>query len=210
MEKGMDISWLDNVFIFKGDKGGAPSALDIITVNAPAYIKREPISLTGWSKSSPAPAPAPTQLSIHPRSRSSTSFHPIPSESISLTAVDTDTASRSQSLEPLFDAFLADVNHYLFLFDESELRCRFRPSEHPAEHDLPIDICLALALGAKYGKGQSNHLPNEWYAKTQLRLLAEYQDDLSLMRALTLICLFEIDDDIKIASDFLRMCSALG
>lgn len=206
MEKGMDISWLDDVFIFKGDQGGAPSALDVIAVNAPAYIKSELISPTGRSK----PAPALPQLLLRPRSRSSTSFHPVPSESISLTAVDPDTASRSQPLEPLFEAFLANVNHYLFLFDESELRCRFRPSEHPAEHDLPIDICLALALGAKYGKVQSDHLPAEWYAKARLRLLAEYQDDLSLMRALTLICLFEIDDDIKIASHFLRMCSALG
>jgi hypothetical protein len=42
------------------------------------------------------------------------------------------------------------------------------------------------------------------------RLLAEYQDDLSLMRVLTLICLFEIDGDIKIASHFLHAAVCLG
>jgi len=209
MEKGMGMPWLDEVFFFafKDNKGGASSARDVIAVNPPADIKREPNSPIG--RRTPAPAPALIHLPLHSRSNSS-SIHLASSKSISLTAVDLDTASRNQPLEPFFESFLTNVNHYLFLFNESELRYRFYPNEHPSDYDTSIDIRLVIPLGAKYGKVQVEHLAAEWYAQSRLRLLAEYQDDLSLMRALTLMCLFQIDDDIEIASHFLSMRFFLG
>lgn len=81
------------------------------------------------------------------------------------------------------------------------------PGERPVDQDLSTDLCLALALGAKYGTFEAGSLPNDWYAKALLRLWTEYRDDLSLMRTLTLICLFEIDDDVEMASQFLSMFS---
>jgi hypothetical protein len=66
-------------------------------------------------------------------------------------------------------------------------------------------MCLILALGVKYGNFQADPLPAEWYAKARVRLRIEYQDDLSLMRTLTMICLFNIGDDIELASQILGM-----
>lgn len=65
-------------------------------------------------------------------------------------------------------------------------------------------MCLVLALGAKYGTAQVDGTQDEWYTKARLRLLSEdIEDDLWIMRVLTMICIFEIDDDINVSNRFL-------
>ncbi len=78
-------------------------------------------------------------------------------------------------------------------------------SQDLSDQDLSSDICLVLALGAKYGSFQVDLVPTDWYPKARVRLQIEYQDDLSLMRTLTMICLFHIGDNIELASQILGM-----
>lgn len=112
--------------------------------------------------------------------------------------------SNSQSVELLLESFLQNINHVLFLFSEFELRRSFRPSEHMLERDLSTDMCLVLALGAKYSITQVDGTENEWYIKARLRLLSEdFKDDMWMMRVLAMICIFEIDDDINVSCRFL-------
>jgi hypothetical protein len=114
-----------------------------------------------------------------------------------------------ERLETFFEAFLQSFNHFLFLFSDFELRQSFNPHEHTSDADLPIDIYLVLALGAKASVIQVEHVQNEWYRRARLRLLGENSlDDLWMMRVLVLICIFEIDDDTHAASRFLgiRLC----
>lgn len=115
-----------------------------------------------------------------------------------------DQPSNGQSVELLFESFLQTINHVLFLFSEFELRQSFRPSEYMPEQDFPIDMCLVLALGAKYSITQADGTQNEWYTKARLRLLSEdFEDDMWMMRVLTMICIFEIDNDINVSCRFL-------
>lgn len=115
-----------------------------------------------------------------------------------------DRPSKSQSVELLFESFLQNINHGFFLFSEFELRHSFRPSEYIPEQDLSIDMCLVLALGAKYCTTQIYGKVDEWYVKARLRLLSkESQDDMWMMRVLTMICIFEINDDINVSCSFL-------
>ena len=67
-----------------------------------------------------------------------------------------------------------------------------------------MDMCLVLALGTKYGIAQLNGIQNEWYAQARRRLLSKgFRDDMGMMRVLTMICIFEIDDDIDVSYRFL-------
>ncbi|KAH9204324.1 hypothetical protein DL95DRAFT_119186 [Leptodontidium sp. 2 PMI_412] len=92
-----------------------------------------------------------------------------------------------------------------------ELRRSLRPSEYMLRQDLATDMCLVLALGAKYSITQVNGTQNEWYTKARLRLLSEdLEDDMWLMRVLTMICIFEIDDDINVSSRFLDAAVSIG
>lgn len=114
----------------------------------------------------------------------------------------------TQPLEAFFEAFLQSFNHFLFLFSDFELRQNFNPRKRTSDAELPIDIHLVLALGAKASGLQVEDLQNEWYRRARLRLLSEEcQDDLWMMRVLTLICIFEIDDDIDVSYRFLSMKS---
>lgn len=66
-----------------------------------------------------------------------------------------------------------------------------------------MDICLVLALGAKYGIAQVSGAQNEWYAKARRRLVSEdFQDDMWIMRVLTMICIFKIDDNVNVSYRF--------
>jgi hypothetical protein len=115
----------------------------------------------------------------------------------------------TQPLETFFEAFLQSFNHFLFLFSEFELRQNFNPREWASDTELPVDIYLVLALGAKASGFQVQDLQNDWYGRARLRLLSEdCQDDLWKMRVLTLICIFEIDDDIDVSYRFLSMKSS--
>jgi hypothetical protein len=115
-----------------------------------------------------------------------------------------DRPSNSQSVKLLFESFLQTTNHVLFLFSEFELRRSFRPSEYILEQDLSIDMCLVLALGAKYSITQVDGTQNEWYTRARLRLLSEdFEDDMWMMRVLAMICIFEIDGDINVSCRFL-------
>jgi hypothetical protein len=110
----------------------------------------------------------------------------------------------TQPLEPFFEAFLQSFNHFLFLFSEFELRQSFSLREHRSDADLPVDICLVLALGAKASVVQVEDVPNEWYRRARLRLLSENRyNSLWMIRVLTLICIFEIDDDLDVSYRFL-------
>jgi hypothetical protein len=110
----------------------------------------------------------------------------------------------TQPLETFVEAFSQSFNHFLFLFREYELRQSFNPRKWTSDADLPIDVCLVLALGAKASAFQVEDVQNEWYRRARLRLLSDdRQDDLWMMRVLTLICLFEIDDDIDVSNSFL-------
>ena len=82
--------------------------------------------------------------------------------------------------------------------------------EDLSDQDLSSDMCLILALGAHYGSFQVDIVPAEWYTKARVRLRIEYQDDLSLMRTLTMICLFKIGDDIELSSQILGMVFSLS
>lgn len=116
--------------------------------------------------------------------------------------------ARAQPLEIFFKAFLQSFNHFLFLFSESELRQYSTLPERTSDPDLPIDISLILALGAKASVFQAEDVQNDWYTKARLRLLSEeYHNDLWIMRILTLISIFEIDDDVDVACRFLGMIS---
>ena len=109
-----------------------------------------------------------------------------------------------QVLEHCFETFLQTLNHFLFLFSESELRESFVPGEHASDETFPVHILLVLALGAKYGAMQVDDLCHEWYAKARMSLLKNHcQDDLWMMRILTLLCILEINDDLDSASHFL-------
>ncbi|PMD40548.1 hypothetical protein L207DRAFT_341045 [Hyaloscypha variabilis F] len=110
----------------------------------------------------------------------------------------------------LRDSFCANVAPYLFLYSNSDLRRMIFPRNDIAEEELSIDTCLILALGAKYGNFRADPSPTEWYAKARVRLFVEPQDDLSLMRTLALICLFEISDDVGKASQILSAALSLG
>jgi hypothetical protein len=122
--------------------------------------------------------------------------------------LEAEAAARSQPLGTFFEAFLQSFNHFLFLFSEAELRQSFNPREQTSDADLPVDIYLVLALGAKASVFQAEDIRNEWYSRARLRLLTEdCHDDLWMMRVLTLICIFEIDDDIDVACRFLSMIS---
>jgi hypothetical protein len=83
------------------------------------------------------------------------------------------------------------------------------PRNDIAEEELSIETCLILALGAKYGNFRADPSPTEWYAKARVQLFVEPQDDLSLMRTLALICLFEINDDVGKASQILGIIFSL-
>jgi hypothetical protein len=112
----------------------------------------------------------------------------------------------TQPLETFFKAFLQSFNYFLFLFSESELRQYSVLCERTSDADLPIDIYLILALGAKASVFQVEDVQNDWYTRARLRLLSEeYHDNLWIMRILTLICIFEIDDEADIACRFLGM-----
>lgn len=112
----------------------------------------------------------------------------------------------TQPLGTFFEAFLQSFNHFLFLFSEYELRQSFNPHECTSDVALPADICLVLALGAKASVFRVEDLQNEWYRRARLRLLSENcREGLWMMRVLTLICIFEIDDDIDVSYHFLRM-----
>lgn len=107
-------------------------------------------------------------------------------------------------VEVYFEQFLKKLNHFLFLFSESELRQSFDPTDHTPDEDFPIHIYLVLALGAKYSGFQAENLCNEWYMKARLRLLHDdLQDDLEMMRLLTLLCIFKVNDNIDAANHFL-------
>jgi hypothetical protein len=116
--------------------------------------------------------------------------------------------ARAQPLEIFFKAFLQSFNYFLFLFSESELRQYSTFPERTSDADLPIDIYLILALGAKASVFQAEDVQNDWYTKARLRLLIEeYHNDLWIMRILTLISIFEIDDDVDVVCRFLGMIS---
>ena len=119
------------------------------------------------------------------------------------TCPDSQSVLRRQGVELLLDSFLANVAHYLFLYSPAELRCMLPASEDLSDEDLSSEMCLILAVGAQYGNFRADPVPAEWYAKAQVQLRIEYQDDLSLMRTLTMICLLKIGDDIELASQIL-------
>jgi len=112
----------------------------------------------------------------------------------------------AESLETLVQAFSQSFNHFLFLISESELRQRFDPRIWTSDADLPIDVCLVLALGAKASGSQVEDVQYEWYRKARMQLLSENcPDELWMLRVLVLICIFEIDDDIEVSYRFLSM-----
>ncbi|KAL5331009.1 hypothetical protein ACEPPN_000536 [Leptodophora sp. 'Broadleaf-Isolate-01'] len=122
-----------------------------------------------------------------------------------------DRPPNCQLVELSFECFLQNINHVLFLFSEFELRRSFRPSEYMLGQNLATDMCLVLALGAKYSITQVNGTQNEWYTKARLRLLSEdLEDDMWMMRVLTMIYIFEIDDDINVSSRFLDAAVSIG
>jgi len=127
-------------------------------------------------------------------------------------SVPANVGSGSDSLELLFlDAFFQNTNHFLFLFSESRLRQHFGSTESVDNQGLLIETYLVLALGAKYSVYQAGELQNEWYMKARQRLLAdEFDDDLHMMRILTLICVFEIDDHPDVAWYFLDLALSIG
>lgn len=105
------------------------------------------------------------------------------------------------------------LNHFLFIFSESELRQSFDPKVHPPDEDFPVHVYLVLALGAKYGGFQAEKLCNEWYMKARLRLLNDdLQDDLEMMRLLTMLCIFKVSDngDYSSSSHFLDLALDIG
>ncbi len=134
---------------------------------------------------------------------------PIESLSRGVSVSEAGAAGGAQQLHTAFEAFLQSFNHVLFFFSECDLRQSFNPHECTSDADLPIDIYLVLALGAKASGSQVVELQNEWYRRARLRLLSEdCEENLWLMRVLLLICIFEIDDDIDISYRFLSMQSS--
>jgi hypothetical protein len=116
-----------------------------------------------------------------------------------------------EALETFVEAFSQSFNHFLFLISESELRQRFDPRKWTSDTNLPIDVCLVLALGAKASGFQVEDVQYEWYRKARLQLLSEdCQDELWTMRVLVLVCIFEIDDDIEVSNRFLSMNTGCG
>jgi hypothetical protein len=110
----------------------------------------------------------------------------------------------SQSVEIYLESFFQTINHVLFLFSESELRRNFHPHEYIPGQNLPTDICLVLALGAKFSNIMVDGRANEWYTKARLQLLSEkFEHDMRMMRMLVMICIFEIDDDVNVSFHFL-------
>jgi hypothetical protein len=104
-------------------------------------------------------------------------------------------------VEDYFEQFLKKLNHFLFLFSESELRQSFDPKVHTPDEDFPVHIYLVLALGAKYSGFQAEKLCNKWYMKARLRLLHDdLQDDLEMMRLLTMLCIFKVSDNVDYSS----------
>jgi hypothetical protein len=96
---------------------------------------------------------------------------------------------------------LKKLNHFLFLFSESQLRQSFDPKVHTPDEDFPVHIYLVLALGAKYSGFQAEKLYNQWYMKARLRLLQDdLQDDLEMMRLLTMLCIFKVSDNVDYSS----------
>jgi hypothetical protein len=69
--------------------------------------------------------------------------------------------SNSQSVELLLESFFQTINHVLYLFSEFELRRSFPSSEYIPGQDLPTDICLVLALGAKFSTTRVDGTQNE-------------------------------------------------
>jgi len=137
-----------------------------------------------------------------------TSRGPIGGLSRGRSSSEAGAAGGAQQLQTAFEAFLQSFNHFLFFFSECELRQSFNPHEWTSDADLPIDIYLVLALGAKASGSQVVDLENDWYRRARLRLLSEdCEENLWLMRVLLLICIFEIDDDIDISYRFLSMHS---
>jgi hypothetical protein len=117
----------------------------------------------------------------------------------------------TEALETFVEAFSQSFNHFLFLISESELRQRFDPRKWTSDTNLPIDVCLVLALGAKASGFQVEDVQYKWYREARLQLLSEdCQDELWTMRVLVLICIFEIDDDIEVSYRFLSMNTGCG
>ena len=96
-----------------------------------------------------------------------------------------DQPSSSHSIGILFESFLQTINHVFFLFSESQLRRRFGRSECVPVQDISADMCLVLALGAKYSTAHVARAQNEWYKKARLQLLSEdSENDMWMMRVL--------------------------
>lgn len=116
-------------------------------------------------------------------------------------------------VEVYFEQFLTKLNHFLFLFSESQLRQSFDPKDHRPDEDFPVHIYLVLALGAKYSGFQAEKLCNQWYMKARLRLLHDdLQDDLEMMRLLTMLCIFKVSDNVDYSSSshFLDLALDIG
>lgn len=112
------------------------------------------------------------------------------------------------------DSFFENVNHTIFLFDEADLRRNFSSAvalqESGQEQDLPAQLYVVLALGAKYGGLRAGQWSTEWYNKARMRLSEEASslDDVSVMRLLTLFCMLAIDHDSLFAKCALSKCSS--
>jgi hypothetical protein len=110
----------------------------------------------------------------------------------------------SQSVELFLESFFQTINRVLFLFNECELRRSFRSHEYIPGQNLPTDICLVLALGAKFSIIRVDGRQNKWYSKARLQLLSEnFEHDMCMMRILAMICIFEVDDDVNVSFRFL-------
>lgn len=158
----------------------------------------------------PAPSASPED-DVIPRHADSNNTSSRSSQLSSDSEAEVEVESQSPSLRNAFEGFLQSFNHFLFLYNESDLRQGFNHLGGVTDDNISAEILLVLALGAKASVFPNDEIQNEWYIKARLRLLNEDgHDDLWMMRVLTLICLFEIDDDVEVSYYFLNAASVLG
>ena len=120
-------------------------------------------------------------------------------------------ASDPLTLKQFLEGFLQNLNHFLYFFDEFDLRRLFdeffNPEIMAKKEESEIEILLVLALGAKYSGIPEDEIRFEWYRKAQARVvpLSEWlwPYDLPLMRILMLMALHCIDNSLKDARQFL-------
>ena len=114
-------------------------------------------------------------------------------------------------LEPYLDGFLQEVNHFLYLFNEFDLRQTFQeffnPHLVPKQEETEIEVLLVMALGAKYSGLYGDEVHLDWFKDARTKIFPISQCKLSyelpLMRIVVLLSLYCIDASLENSRQFL-------